>query len=129
MQGDRGNLGEQGVAFDLAMGAEAGDDAVEVAVVVAGVADQLESSFGGHGLQDLAEGFAVEVAGGRDADGSVGGEDTSAANLRLLLEFRFEAAEEFDLKAANAVAVAEGEAPGLLEWVADGVDGVLFGCF
>ena len=67
-------FGEEGVAFDVAMGAEAGGDAVEIAVVVAGMAAELEGSVGGHGVENLVEGLGVEVAGGGDADGSVGGE-------------------------------------------------------
>ena len=49
------------------------------------------------------------------------------ADLGLVFEVGLEAAEELDLKAANAVAVAEGEAPGLFEGVANGVDGAAFG--
>ena len=69
----------------------------------------------------------VEMAGGGDADGSVGGEDVGAADLRVRFELFVKAAEELDLEAAEAVAVAEGEAPALLEWIADGVDGGALG--
>jgi hypothetical protein len=78
-------------------------------------------------VKDLVEGFAVEVAGGGDADGSVSGEDVGFADLGLVFEMGFEAAEEFDLETANAVAVAESEAPGLFEWVTNGADGAAFG--
>jgi hypothetical protein len=78
-------------------------------------------------LKDLVEGFAVEIAGSGDADGAVGGEDVGFADLRLVFEVGFEAAEELDLKTANAVAVAESEAPGLFERVTNGVDGAAFG--
>jgi hypothetical protein len=74
-------------------------------------------------VEDLVESHAVEVAGGGDADGPVGGQDVVIADLGLPLEGGLEAAEEFDLKAAEAIAVAEGEAPGLLKGLADGVDG------
>ena len=127
MQGDCGDFGEQRLALDVAMGAEAGGDAVEVAVVVAGMAAEFEGALGGHGVKNLVEGFGVEVAGGGDADGSVGGEDVRVADLGLVFEAGFEAAEEFDLETANAVAVAESEAPGLLEWVTNGADGAAFG--
>lgn len=121
------NLSEEGVALDVAMGAKAGGDAVEIAVVIAGMAAELEGSLRGHGVQDVVEGFVVEVAGGGDSDGSIGGEDLLAADLGLLFEPGLKVAEEFDLKAASAVAVAQSEAPGLLEWMADGVDAVLLG--
>src|ERR1700730_14081779 len=127
MQGECGDFSEQGVALDVAMGAEASGDAVEVAVVVAGMTAEFEGALGGHGMQDFVEGLAVEVAGGGDADGSVGGEDTAAANLGLGFEAGLETAEDLDQKTASAVAVAEGEAPGLLEGLADGVDGEPFG--
>src|SRR5206468_1999969 len=97
MQGECGHFGVQGVALDVAMSAEASGDAVEVAVVVAGVAAEFEGALGGHGVKDLVEGFGVEIAGGGDADGSVGGEDVGVADLGLVLEAGFEAAEEFDL--------------------------------
>ena len=89
MQGECGDFGEQGVALDVAMGAEAGGDAVEVAVVVAGMAAEFEDALGGHGVKDLVEGFAVEVAGGGDADGSVSGEDVRFADLGLVFEMGF----------------------------------------
>src|SRR5258707_5257810 len=127
MQGDCGHFGAQGVALDVAMGAEASGDAVEVAVVVAGMAAEFEDALGGHGAKDLVEGFAVEVAGGRDADGSVGGEDVRFADLGLVFEMGFETAEEFDLKTANAVAVAKSQAPCLFEWMTNGADGAAFG--
>jgi hypothetical protein len=127
MQSECGDFGEQGVAFDVAMGAEAGGDAVEVSVVVAGMAAELEGALGGYGLQDFVESFAVEIAGGGDADGGVGGEDVLVVNLGLVFEVGLEAAEEFHLQAANAVAVIESEAPGLLEWVTDGADGRALG--
>ena len=127
MQGDCWQFGEESVALDVAMGAEASGDAVEVAVVVAGMTAEFEDPLGGHGMKDLVEGFAVEVAGGRDADGSVGGEDVRFADLGLVFEMGFETAEEFHLKTANAVAVAESEAPGLFEWVANGADGTALG--
>ena len=89
MQGDCGKFGEESVALDVAMGAKAGGDAVEVAVVVAGMAAEFEDALGGHGVKNLVEGFAVEVAGGRDADGSVGGEDVGFADLGLVFEMGF----------------------------------------
>lgn len=127
MRRQRRYFGEECVALDVAMGTEAGSDAIEIAVVVAGVADELVGAFGGHGLKDLVKGLAVEVAGGGDADSPVGGEDARVADLGLAFESGFEIAEEFDLKTANAIAVAEGEAPGLFEGMADGADGVLLG--
>ncbi len=127
MQGECGHFGEKGVAFDVAMGTEASGDAIEIAVVVAGMAAEFEGAIGGHGVENLVEGLAVEVAGGGDADGSVGGGDVRAANLGLVFEVSFEAAEELHLKTTNAIAVAKGEAPGLFEGVTNGVDGAAFG--
>lgn len=48
-------------------------------------------------------------------------------DLGLAFEVGFEAAEKFDLKTAHAIAVTESEAPGLLEWVANGTNGAAFG--
>ena len=109
---------------------------VEVAVVVAGVADELEGAGGWEGMEELRQGGGGEVAGGGDGNGGVGGEDGTAeglgaAELRVGLEAAFERAEELDLEAAEERARAEGEReiqrPGLLEWVADGTDGGAFG--
>ena len=100
------HFGEEGVTLDVAMGTEACGDAIEVAVVVSGMADELEGAFGRHGVKDLVEGLIVEVAGGGDADSAGGGEDVRVADLGLAFESSFETAEEFDLKTANAIAVA-----------------------
>jgi hypothetical protein len=127
MHSDCGYLGQQGVSLDVAMGAEAGGNAVEVAVVVAGVTDQFERAFRRQSVQDFVESFPIEVTGCGDADGAVGGENFPTANLRLPFEFGFERAEKFDLEAAHAVAVAESQAPGLFEGVADSGDGEAFG--
>jgi hypothetical protein len=71
---------EESVEFGLAVGAEAGVDAVEVGVVVAGMGDELPSAFW-HGCEQRGEGFGVEVAGGGDTDGAVGGANEAAAEL------------------------------------------------
>ena len=63
MRGYGRNLCEKRVAFDVAMLAKACGDAVEVAVVVARMADEFEDALGGNGVENLVEGFAVEVAG------------------------------------------------------------------
>jgi hypothetical protein len=127
MQGDCRHLGEKGAAFDVAMSTEPGGNAVEIAVVVAGMAAEFEGSIGGYGVEDLVEGFAVEVAGSRDADGSVGGGDVRATDLGLMFKVSFETAEEFHLKTTNAIAVAKSKAPGLLERVTNGANGAAFG--
>ena len=88
------------------MRAKAGGDAVEITVVVAGMAAEFEGPLRGYGVQDFVEGFAVEVAGGGDSDGSVGGQQVRVADLVLLFEPRLEAAQKFDLETANAIAMA-----------------------
>lgn len=123
MQSDCRNFGHEGGALDVAMAAEAGRDAVEIAIVVAGMAAKLEGSGRGYSVQNLAEGLAVEIAGSGDANGSVGGENLSVANLGLTLEGFLQLAKKLHLKAANVIAMAEGEAPWLLERVANGADG------
>ena len=50
MQVEGGNFGEQGFALDVAVSAETGGDAVEVGVVVAGVAAEFVGSGVGEGL-------------------------------------------------------------------------------
>jgi hypothetical protein len=44
---DAGEFGEEGFAFEVAVGAEAGGDAVEVGVVVAGMAAEFVGAGGG----------------------------------------------------------------------------------
>jgi len=131
MQAEGGNHGEEGGALDVAVGAQARGDAVEVAVVVAGVAAELEGDgLRRQGVEDGVQRGLVEIAGGGDADGSAGGEDARAADLGLAVEAGVKAPEEADLEAAQgAAAVERGErdAPGLLEGVADGADACAFG--
>lgn len=92
-----GNSAQESLHLDLSMGAEARGDAVEIAVVVAGMTDQLEGSGCGHRLQDLVEGRGVEIAGCGDSEGSVGREDTTVLKLRVALEGGAKAVEEMDL--------------------------------
>ena len=76
-----GNLREESLHLDLAVSAQAGSDAIEVAIVVAGMADEFEDAVGGHGGEDLGKGRGVEISGGGDAESSAGGADGSAAEL------------------------------------------------
>ena len=108
------------------MRAKAGGDAVEITVVVAGMAAEFEGPLRGYGVQDFVEGFAVEVAGGGDSDGAVGGQDVCVADLGPLFEPGLEGAQKFNLQTANAIAMAQSEAPGLFEGMADGIDPVTF---
>ena len=94
------------MAFDVAMRAKPGSDAVQITVVIAGMTAEFEGPLRGYGVQDFVEGFAVEVAGGGDSDGSVGRKNLFRTDLGPLFEMSLEAAEEFDLKTANAVAMA-----------------------
>jgi len=55
------DFGEQGVALDVAMGAETSGDAVEVAVVVCRWR-RARSALGWNGMQDFVEGFCCRVA-------------------------------------------------------------------
>jgi len=73
--------GEEGTEFGLAVGAEAGGDAVEVGIVVAGVGDKLPYTLR-HSGQNSGEGYLVEVAGRRDAQCAVRGADEAATELR-----------------------------------------------
>ena len=47
----------------FALGAEAGGDGVEIAVVIAGVADEFPEAVG-HRVEEISECGAVEAAGG-----------------------------------------------------------------
>ena len=88
------------------MRAKAGSDAVQITVVIAGMTAEFEGPLRGYGVQDFVESFAVEVAGGGDSDGSVGGQQVRVADLGMLFEPRLEAAQKFDLETANAIAMA-----------------------
>ena len=112
---------EEGDAFGVAGGAKAGGDGVEVGVVVTRVADKFPDAVW-HGGEDGGEGFRVDGAGGGDAEGAVGGEDAAAADLGEGEEAGAQILDGADFEAAKERALAEGEAPGLLEWIADGGD-------
>lgn len=93
----------------------------EVLVVVARMRDQLKNSFGWDGAEQGSEGDCVESAGGKHAERSRGGGESF---------FRDDAAEcgvqepqQADLGATNEWGARCGsDAPGRLEWVADGAD-------
>lgn len=115
---------EERAPLDIAMGAEAGCDAVEVGIVVTGVADELPCAFG-KVVEELAKDEGVEVTGGGDAEGTVGGEHRAVAEVGAGSEAVLKLVEERDLHAAEAAAMTEGEGPGLLERVSDRADGAL----
>jgi hypothetical protein len=74
--------------LDLTVSAEASGDAIEVAIVVAGMTDELEDTVVGQGGENLGEGGGVEVSCGRDAEGPAGGTDDPVAELRVAFEGR-----------------------------------------
>ena len=122
-----GNLAEQGLALDVAVGAQARGDAVQLAIVVAGMATELVGPSGRKRVQNLGEGCGVELAGGRDCNGAVGGEDVGVAQLGVRFEARAQATDEADGETAHAAAVVERERPVRLEGVADGADSTAIG--
>jgi len=78
MQGDCGDFGAQGVALESRWARRRCGDAVEVAVVVAGDGSRARRCPGRAWREGSGEGSPVEVAGGGDADGTVGGEDVAS---------------------------------------------------
>jgi hypothetical protein len=68
------DFGEQGLVFDLAVVAEACGDGIKAGVVIAGVAEELECAFGWERAEHLGKARGGQVAGGRDAECTVGGE-------------------------------------------------------
>lgn len=87
-----GNDIEQGVAFDLAVGAEAGCDAVEVGVVLAGVADELPCVCRREGVEELAKDGCIEVSCGGDTEGAAGGLDGAVAQVGVGVEVALQCA-------------------------------------
>ncbi len=109
--------------LDLALGAEAGVDLIEVGIDVARMADELPCAFGWEVLEELAEHGSVELAGSGYAEGAVGRGDEAVAEVGVDSEAALEGGvEQADLKSSERSAVSEGEAPRWLEGVADGVD-------
>jgi len=117
-----GDSGEKRLHLDLALSAKTCGDAVEVVVVVAGMADQLVGAFGWEGVEDLGEGGGVEVAGCGDAYSALCGEDLMIADVWLAIEGGLQAVEEADLEAALEAGVRELLGEGGFEGVADGGD-------
>jgi len=124
-----GDFGEEGFTLNVAVGAEAGADAVEVGVVVAGMAADLVSPGGREGREELSEGGSIELAGGRDGDGAVGGEDAALVESEAGLEAGAQASEELDGEAARGAALVQRETPRWFKGTAYGSDGGLFGDF
>ena len=61
---ESGYLAEQGLALDVAVGAEACANAVEVGIAVSGVAAKFIGSCSGKGREDLCERGGVQLPGG-----------------------------------------------------------------
>ncbi len=106
---------EQGLEFGFAVLSEAGVDGVEVGVVVAGVAEELEGAIG-DGLQEPGEGSGVEVACGGDADRAVGCFDVGGCTSPE----GFEAVEGGDLDATLERGGCCGLCKGWFEGIAQG---------
>lgn len=90
------------------------------------MADELPCAAGDVG-EDAAESSAVEASGGGDAEGSVGGEDGSGADLGEREEAGVQLVEEAKLKAAEIGGGVGDGAPGRLEGITDSADTGAFG--
>jgi len=101
----RGDGGEERLHLDLAVGAEACGDAVEVVVVIAGVANEFEGAFGWEGVEDLRERAGVEVAGSGDAYCALRGKHVPVADLKVAVKGGLQAVEKADLEASLEVSV------------------------
>jgi hypothetical protein len=75
------NFSEKGFALDLAGCTKPSCDDVERSVVIAGMADKLPCTLG-HRVKDLVQRLGIELAGGRDADRSIGSADMALSELR-----------------------------------------------
>ena len=69
-----GNNVEQSSPFRVARVAQSSSNGIQVPVVIAGMAAKLEDTIGSRrdGLQHLPQRSRIEVAGGRNADRSIG---------------------------------------------------------
>lgn len=121
-----GNGREESLHLDLTMSAQAGGDAVEVAIVIAGMTDELKGAVGGHGVEDLGEGGGVEIAGGRDSDGAVGGKDGLVCELKMMSERGAETIKNIDLEATFQIGVRQALRECGLKGIANGLDAGTF---
>lgn len=112
--------------LDLAVSAKAGGDLIEIAIVVAGMADELKGAGGWHGGEDLGEGRRIEITGSRDTKRSVGRMDSLVAELRVMLEGWTETVQDADLKAALKARMRQSSCECWLKGIADGCNAVTF---
>lgn len=107
--GKPGDKIEQGLALDIAVGAETRRDLIEVGVVIAGVAAELVDGVGFRrkGIQCALQRNLVEIAGGGYADGALRSEDAGVANLRDLRERRLKTIQQVDLEATDYAGVVQ----------------------
>ena len=103
------------------MGAEAGGDLVEIAVVMAGMTDELPDAIG-EMIEKITEDGGVQATGSRDAYCAVWGMDSLPEGRELLMEATLEVAERAELQAPERRSVAPLTAPGRLEGIANGTD-------
>lgn len=104
------------------MGAQARGDAVEVRIVVTGMADQLPDAFG-HVVKQMLEAGCVEIAGGGDAQGAV----WRGQGIKLGEEGIVQALQCAELQLADEAA-ADGDAPRGFEGIAQCRDATGMGC-
>jgi len=118
-----GDYGEESLHLDLTMGTEASGDPIEIGVVVAGMADELEGAGFRKGREYLGKSGACEIPGGGDAQSPVGGVNVGKVKFVESVETRPETVEEGELHTAFETSVRELLREGRLEGVADGGDG------
>lgn len=126
---DARDLCEERLALGVAVGAEAGGDAIEVAVVVSGVTAEFMGASGWKGSENQRQRGGVEFARSRDGDRAIGGADAALMELERGLEAWAQAADELDGEPARASALLEVNIPLRFKRITDGADGGLFGDF
>ena len=109
------------------MGPESSGHAVQIAIVVTRVTAEFEAPLRRQRMEKLAQSGCVKMAGRRDPNSPIRSEHPRIPNLKLAFEFGLEIAEQLNLKAAKAIAVAQSEAPGSLERIANRPDGTALG--
>ena len=121
-----GDCREESLHLDLAVGTKAGGDAVELGVVVTGMADEFEDAFGWEAVEDLGESRGSEVPCSGDAYGALSCKDSTFGDLGMPLELWTKRVEKRNLRVALETGMSDAVSECWLEWVTDGRDGCVF---
>lgn len=113
---------KQRLHFDLAMISEARSNARQIRIVVAGMADEFEGTLRRDDVHDLGECSPIQVASGRDPQGSRARDDVARTDRGVPFEGLSKSIQNSNLHATLETGMRETLSKSRLEGISNGTD-------